>query len=364
MQPIDKPRIGIIGTGLIAISHGQGAKNCGLDCEITALCDNVPGKAEQYAKALGFTGARLFEDYRELINSGLCDMVAVTTPNNMHRPILLYAAGRGLAVLCEKPVGLDADEVEEMAAAAEEAGIPNLAGFTYRHIPAVIEMKKLIDDGVLGKINHFRGRMYADRMAAREHPLEWRHLKEKAGTGVLGDLASHVLDMGMFLLGRQCGHIGKITGDMSIIVPQRRNPATGEMVKVTCEDCCNISGRFDSGCDIIVETSRHLPFELEVVIGGDKGMVSFSLTDYDNLTLLLYDSPLDYFRQKRVVAIKNPGTPLAPEPTDRMARQYRYMIGCLKRGEAPHPTIRETVEIARLLDAVAKSAQKSQFVEM
>lgn len=364
MQSISKPRIGMIGTGLIAVSHGQGAKNCGRECEVTALCDIAPGKAEKYAQTVGFPNARVFNDYRELIDSGLCDMISICTSNDMHKPIFLYAAEKGMAVLCEKPIGLDEAEVTEMADAAEKAGIPNLSGFTYRHIPAIRELKKLIDDGTLGKINHFRGRMYADRMAAADHPLEWRHLREKAGSGVLGDLISHVLDMGMFLLEKPCGHIHTVYADMSILVPQRKDPNTGRMVHVTCDDACNVIGRFDSGCDIVVEASRHFPFDFEVIVSGDKGWARFSLTDYDNLTLFLYDSPLDYFKQKRVVAVKTPGTPLAPEPSDRMARQYRYMTGCLQEGKPVHPTVRETVEIAHLLDVIRESAKVSAVMKV
>ena len=364
MQAIKKPKIGIIGTGLIAVSHAQGAMNCGRDCEITALCDIVPGKVARFAEALKISGAALFENYKELIDSGLCDMVSICTSNDMHKPIFLYAAQKGLAILCEKPIGLNGAEVEEMAAAAEKHGIVNLSGFTYRRIPAVLEMKKLIDNGTLGEIRHFRGRMYADRMAAVDHPLEWRHLEEKAGSGVLGDLASHALDMGMFLLGEQCGHIRKVFGEMSIRVPERKDPATGRMVKVTCDDVCNIIGKFDSGCDVVVETSRHFPFDFEVLISGEKGLVRFSLTDYDNLGLMLYDSPADYFKQQRTVPVKTPGTALAPEPKDRMARQYRYIVGCLTQGEAAHPTIRETTEIAHLMDVIKASAQSEQVMKV
>lgn len=360
----DVPRIGIIGTGLIAVSHAQGILSCGKKCRVTALCDIESGKAAEFAARLGLENVELFEDYNQLIQSGLCDMISICTPNNVHRPVFLAAAQQGLAVLCEKPIGLNYSEVEEMAATAESCNIPNLSGFTYRHIPAVLEMKKLIDDGVLGKINHFRGRMYADRMAAPDHPLEWRHLEEKAGSGVLGDLASHVLDMGMFLLEQPCGHIHKLFGEMSIIVPQRKEPKTDVMVDVTCDDVCNIMAKFDSGCDIVIETSRHFPFDLEIVISGEKGMVCFNLGDYDNIRLMLYDSPADYFKTTRIVPVKKPGTPLAPEPTDRMARQYRYLIGCLQAGTEPHPTIRETLEIANLLDIIKESAQKEQVMNI
>lgn len=356
MEPLKKPRIGIVGTGLIAMAHVQGIRNSGRGYAITALCDNEPGKAEKFAGLLKIEGAAYFTDYKALVDSGLCDTVSICTSNDMHKPILLYTVEKGLAVLCEKPIGLTQAEVRDMADAADGAGVPNLAAFTYRHIPAINAIKKLVEDGVLGEIRHFRGRMYADRMAAIDHPLEWRHLAQRAGTGTLGDLASHALDMGMYILGDTCGHINHVYGEMSVFVPERKAPKTGEMVKVTCEDACNVLGRYDSGCDLVIETSRHFPFVFEVVVSGSKGMATFSLDDYDQITLMLYQSPADYFRTRRVVPIKAPGTPLAPEPTDRMARQYRYYLGCLQLGQAVHPTIGETLEIAHLLDVIKASA--------
>lgn len=358
MEPIKKPRIGVVGTGLIAVSHVQGIRNSGRECIITALCDNEPGKADQFAAILKIEGAKTFTDYKELVDSGLCDTVSICTSNDMHKPILEYAVGKGLAVLCEKPIGMDEAEVADMAKTAGAAGVPNLAAFTYRHIPAINAIKKLVEDGTLGEIRHFRSRMFADRMAALDHPLEWRHLAERAGSGTLGDLASHCLDMGMYILGDTCGRINRVYSEMSIVVPQRRDPKTGEMVKVTNEDVCNMMGKYDSGADIIVETSRHFPFVFEVVVSGEKGVATFSLDDYDQIILMLYDSPADYFRTRRVVPIKVPGTPLAPEPGDRMARQYRYYLGCLNAGEMPHPTIGETLEIAHLLDVIKESANK------
>lgn len=358
-----KVRIGIIGTGLIARAHANAIQTCFRDCEITALCDLIPEKMEQYAADFKLS-AKMFTDYRDLIDSGLVDMVSVTTSNDFHKEITIYAAGKKLPVLCEKPLGLDAREVEEMAQACEENGILNLTGFTYRRIPAMIKIKEMIDQGVLGRIYHYKGRFYADRLANPDHPLEWRHLEEKAGSSVLGDLASHTLDMALYLLSSQCKTIKSVYANSEIFVPYRKDPVTGEQVKVTCDDSCNILAKFEDGTDVCLENSRYSPFEMEIHISGEKGSIKYNLSKHDEFELMLYDSPADYFKTFQTVAVKTPGTPIHPEANDRMARQYTYFIDCLNQQEAAHPTIRETVYIQQLLDAMKKSYQTEQLIKL
>ncbi len=363
MKSDKKVRIGVVGTGLIAYSHGTAIKQNGALCEVTALCDIVEGKAEGFRDKMDFDGAQVFTDFRTLMASGLCDMVSICTSNDVHRPALLCAAEHGLAVLCEKPVGLTEAEVTEMGAVADKAGVTNLAGFTYRHIPAILEIKKIIDSGQLGTIRHFSGRMYADRMANPQHPLEWRHLIEKAGSGVLGDLGSHVLDMAHFLLEGPCGKMTTVQSEMAIMVPARRDSQSGRDVAVTCDDVCNVWAHFESGAGVTVETSRHAPFDLQVFVSGDGGTVDYRMSQYDEYRLHLYQSPGDFFKTFKTVPV-SVGTPLAPEPTDRMARQYRYFLSAMLAGEPVHPTITESVGIAHLLDVIQASAKTRQVMEV
>lgn len=358
-----KIRIGIIGTGLIARYHARSIAACGKDCAITAVCDLDAAKMDAYVQDFSLQ-AQKFTDYKALIDSGLVDMVTVATSNDWHKTITLYAASRHLPVLCEKPLGLNGSEVEEMAQGVEQAGVLNLTGFTYRRIPAMEKIKQLLDAGTLGRIYHYKARFYADRMAPAEHPLEWRHLEEKAGSGVLGDLASHTLDMALYLLGGQCHEIKSVYADAGIFVPQRRDPATGELVKVTTDDYCNVLAQFEDGTDLCLENSRHAPFEMEIHISGEKGAVKYNLTRHDEVELMLRNSPADYFKTYRTVPVEAPGSPEHPEPRDRMARQYGYFLTCMEKGEQAHPTIRETVYIQQLLDVMKQSYQERRRIEL
>lgn len=354
-------KIGIIGTGLIAAYHAKSILNCKDRCIITAICDIEPSKMKSFGENF-CPDAVKYNSYQELIDQADVDMVSVCTSNDTHKEIAIYAAEKGIAVLCEKPLGLDAEEVEEMAAACEKSGIINMTGFTYRRIPAVAQIKKLIDEGTLGKIYHYKGRFYADRMAAVDHPLEWRHLESRAGSGVLGDLSSHTLDMALYLLSSQCSKVTDVYGDACIMVPERKDPKTGEMVKVTSDDVCNVIGHFDNGCELILESTRYSPFEMEILVSGEKGAIKYSLSNYNEFQLMLYDSPCGYFKNFRTIPVPAPMNGIHPEPVDRMERQYLYMSECIEKGTQAHPTIGETIYIQKLLDVMKKSYKEEKKI--
>lgn len=353
-------KIGIIGTGLIARYHAEAIKMCAPECGVFAICDVDEEKMKKYAEDMELLDAAQYTDYRALIDAKKVDMVSICTSNDKHQEIAVYAAERGVNLLCEKPLGLNADEVRKMAEACECHGVMSMTGFTYRHIPAMAMIKKLIDDGALGRIYHYRGRFYADRMAPVSHPIEWRHLEEKAGSGVLGDLASHTLDMALYLLGGQCHKIKDIYADASILVPFRKDLRTGEMVKVTSDDVCNVIAHFEDGTEIVLENSRYSPFEMEIHISGEKGSVKYNLSDYDEFKLMLYSSPADYFKTFKTVKVPEERKNNRLVPTDRMARQYAYLADCMKQGKAVHPTIGETIYIQELLDAMKVSYKKKE----
>lgn len=359
-----KLRIGIIGTGLIARYHGSAINSCGITCEIAALCDIKPEKMKAFADDFNLGDIAMYEKYQDLIDSGKVDMISICTSNDAHKAITKYAAQKGFPVLCEKPLGLNEAEVVEMAEECEKNDVINLTGFTYRCIPAMVVIKKMIDDGDLGRIYHYKARFYADRLADPKHPIEWRHLEEKSGSGVLGDLASHTLDMALYLLSSQCKEIKSIYADSSILIPVRKDSDTGKDVQVTCDDTCNIIAKFDNGCDVVLENSRYSPFEMEIHISGEKGSLKYNLAKYSEFQLMLYHSPADYFKTFQTVPVAAPGTPLKPEPSDRMARQYKYFIECIQNKEQAHPTIKETIYIQHLLDKMKESYKNKKLLEL
>ena len=355
-------KIGIIGTGLIARYHAEAIKECMADCQIWAICDIDEKKMKKYAEDMELGSVRQYTSYKELIDSSGVDMVSVCTSNDTHKEITVYAAEKGMNLLCEKPLGLNSDEVEMMAAACEKNNVVNMTGFTYRRIPAMAMIKKMIDDGSLGRIYHYRGRFYADRMAPVDHPLEWRHLEEKAGSGVLGDLASHTLDMALYLLNHQCTEIKDVFADASIFVPYRKDEVSGVMTKVTSDDVCNIIAHFEDGTEVVLENSRYSPFEMEIHISGEKGSIKYNLSNYDEFQLMLYESPADYFKTFKTVKVPPEKRNNKLMPSDRMARQYAYMTECVEKHKMAQPAIGETIYIQKLLDVMKTSYKKDEKI--
>lgn len=348
-------RIGIVGTGLIARYHAQAIMECGADCRIAAICDVNEKKMDEYAEFFELNSVKKYTNYKDLVDDGETDLISVCTSNDMHKKISLYVAEKGIHLLCEKPLGLDADEVTEMAAACDKNKIINMTGFTYRRIPALAKIKQMVDAGELGRIYHYKGRFYADRLANPQHEFEWRHSEEKAGSGVLGDLASHTLDMALYLLNGQCCEIKDVYADSSIVIPARKDAVTGEMLQVTADEICNVIAHFEDGCEVVLENSRYAPFEMEIHISGEKGAIKYKLSNYDEFQLMLYQSPADYFKTYKTVKVDVPQNGSKKEPADRMARQYRYLVECVEKNEPAHPTIGETVYIQELLDIMKKS---------
>src|SRR5262249_38068577 len=154
-----------------------------------------------------------------------------TTPNCMHREVATAAAAAGKHVFCEKPCGRNLEETEAIESAAREAGVLNWVGFNYRWTPMVQYVHQLIADGKLGRVTHFRGRFLEAYLPIPAAPLSWRFEHELSGSGVSGDLLSHVIDMSLFLV----GPIQRVVGNHETFIP-RRPAADGVVKEVTNED--------------------------------------------------------------------------------------------------------------------------------
>lgn len=227
---------------------------------LVAVADEVPGRAEEAAEQFGFaTSAR---DWREVAADPDVAAVSITAPNFLHREIGVAMADAGKHVWIEKPVGLTADDARAVADAVKEAGVAGAVGFNYRNAPAVAAAKGMIDGGELGTITHVRFRLFSDYAAHPEGALSWRFERERGGSGVLGDLAAHGVDLARYLL----GEIDALVADTAIFLPQRARPtgataghsraSGGAMGPVENEDYVTSLLRFASGARGVLEASR------------------------------------------------------------------------------------------------------------
>ncbi|MFE0723152.1 Gfo/Idh/MocA family protein [Streptomyces rochei] len=264
---VDALGVAVVGFGWMGRVHTQAYARVrhhyprlALRPELITVADEVPGRAEEAAAQFGFVYTT--RDWREVAADPRVRAVSITAPNFLHREIAVAMAEAGKHIWIEKPVGLCLDDARAVADAVAEAGVQGAVGFNYRNAPAVEAARALIADGGIGTVTHVRIRLFSDYAAHPEGALTWRYERERGGSGVLGDLASHGADLARFLL----GDIASLTADTAVFVPQRARPtaatagharaAGGDMGPVENEDYVNCLLRFASGARGVLEASR------------------------------------------------------------------------------------------------------------
>jgi predicted dehydrogenase len=264
---VDSLGVAVVGFGWMGRVHTQAYARLlhhyprlGLRPQLVTVAEEVPGRAEEAAAQFGF--ASTTRDWREVAKDPRVQAVSITAPNFLHREIGVAMAEAGKHIWIEKPVGLSTADARAVADAVAGAGVQGAVGFNYRNAPAVETARDLISSGAIGRVTHIRIRLFSDYAAHPEGALTWRYEKERGGSGVLGDLASHGADLARFLL----GDIESLTADTAVFIPERARPtgatagharATGgELGPVENEDYVNCLLRFASGARGVLEACR------------------------------------------------------------------------------------------------------------
>ncbi|MFJ2812868.1 Gfo/Idh/MocA family protein [Streptomyces sp. NPDC091279] len=264
---VDSLGVAVVGFGWMGRVHTQAYvrvrhhyPHLGLRPELVAVADEVPGRAEEAAEQFGFASAT--RDWRAVLDDPRVGAVSVTAPNFLHREIGVAVAEAGKHLWIEKPVGLTVADAQAVADAVDKAGVHSAVGFNYRNAPAVERARALIAEGGIGTVTHIRIRLFSDYAAHPDGALTWRYERERGGSGVLGDLASHGADLARHLL----GDIVSLTADTAVFVPERARPSGataghtrasgGELGPVENEDYVNCLLRFASGARGVLEACR------------------------------------------------------------------------------------------------------------
>lgn len=210
-------RMGIVGVGGHSALSIGGTLRSG-DAVLTALCDNDPETLAYKGDLYHIPEDRRFLDYRDLIACSDVDAVSNVTPNHVHLKVILAVLRAGKPLMTEKPMTLDAAEAELALRVARESGLPTMLGFTYRFTPALRYARHLVRSGELGQIRHVYGQ-YKQAGATREDaPRVWRYNRALTGTGALGDLGSHALDMARFVTGAE---FTSVSAELGTLVKRR-----------------------------------------------------------------------------------------------------------------------------------------------
>jgi predicted dehydrogenase len=287
--------VALVGYAFMGRAHSNAYRQVGpflsprLTPRMKVLCGRNLKAVQEAAGRLGWEETAT--DWREVIARPDIDIVDVSTPGDSHAEIAIAAAQAGKAVICEKPLANTVKDAKAMLAAVKKAGVPNVVCHNYRRAPAVMLAKQLVQGGELGKIFHYRGTYLQDWIVDPALPLLWRFQKDKAGSGALGDIASHSVDLARFLV----GEIAEVSGALETYI--KRRPLLddpGRKGKVTVDDAAAAVVRFANGALGTIEGTRLAPgrknynrFE----INGSEGSVAFNLERMNELEVHLRKDP-------------------------------------------------------------------------
>jgi predicted dehydrogenase len=204
---------------------------------LRVICGRSARKVEAARRQWGWDETAT--DWQAVVSRPDVDVVDICTPGDSHAPIAVAAARAGKAVFCEKPLANSVKEAEAMLAAVEKAGVTHMICHNYRRVPAVLLASQIISSGQIGDVRHFRGTYLQDWITDPKFPLVWRLDRRKAGSGALGDIGAHVVDLARFLV----GEIAEVAGDLRTFVPKRPLPgAPGRRGTVTVDDAAHGAG--------------------------------------------------------------------------------------------------------------------------
>ncbi|MFE5887487.1 Gfo/Idh/MocA family protein [Streptomyces sp. NPDC056468] len=382
---VDTLGVAVVGFGWMGRVHTQAYARVphhypqlALRPQLVTVAEEVPGRAEEAAAQFGF--ASTTRDWREVAADPRVRAVSITAPNFLHREIGVAMAEAGKHIWIEKPVGLTAADAQAVAAAVAKAGVQGAVGFNYRNAPAVEAARALIAAGEIGTVTHVRVRLFSDYAAHPDGALTWRYEKERGGSGVLGDLASHGADLARHLL----GDIASLTADTAIFLPERARPtgataghsrATGgELGPVENEDYVNCLLRFTSGargvleaCRVSVGEQNNYGFEVH----GTKGAVfwdfrrmnelgiSRGTTYQDQPVSTVYVGPGD-----GEFGAFQPGAANAMGYDDLKVIEASRFLRSVAEGVPHGATLLDAVHSAAVLDAMARSAESRAWVSV
>ena len=380
----DTINIGLVGYKFMGRTHSNAWRQVArffdpkLKPVMKAICGRTESAVRAAAEKLGWEGYET--DWRKLAAREDIDLLDITTPNNTHYDIVIAAAQAGKHILCEKPLAMDLTKAKEMLAAVEEAGVKHMVNFNYRRAPAVALAKRMIDEGLIGEIYHWRAVYLQDWIVDPEFPLVWRLRKDIAGSGPLGDLAAHSVDLARYLV----GDIVEVTGMMQTFIEERPLPTemTGlaavageERGKVTVEDAVAFLARFENGVFGTFEATRFATgrknynhFE----INGSKGSLIFN---FERMNELLYYSREDdpNYQGFRVIQATEGTHPYMSAwwpPAHIIGYEHTFIHGvydllnAIAEDEMPVPSFVDGVKCQAVLEAVEKSARSGKWVEV
>ncbi len=405
-------RVAMIGYGFMGKAHSNAWRQAPFffplkaKVEAHTICGRNPAGVQAARAKLGWQFAST--DWRELVESPLIDVVDIVTHNDSHAEIAIAAARAGKHVLCEKPLALNVKQAEAMLAAAQKAKIVHMVCHNYRRVPAIAQARKLIADGALGQIYHYHARYAQDWLIDPETPLGWKLQKPISGSGALGDIGVHLIDLARYLV----GEFKEVCGLMQTFVKERplvQNPAANAtppakalpkaktvakakagpaapgqpakpsqpLGKVTVDDAALLLGTFENGALASLEATRYAPGrknQMTLEINGAKGSLYFDCEDMNRLKFCDTASLPDRQGFRDILVLQPGGSHPYVGQWWRAGHLLGYehtfvhtvadFVNACADQKPAHPTFEDGLKNQRVLEAVEESVKRRGWVKV
>lgn len=371
--------IGMIGYGFMGRAHSNAYRKVNNFFELAyhpvlkAACARSADKAKAFADKWGYESVET--DWRKLLERKDIDAVDICVPNNLHAEIAHAAAAAGKMILCEKPLAMNGPEGLKMVQTVDRAKVPNMVWYNYRRVPAVTFAKKLIDEGKLGRIFHYRANFLQDWTISPELPQGgtglWRLDVAAAGSGVTGDLLAHCIDTAIWLN----GSIANVNAMTETFIKERKHTGSGKVEKVGIDDACAFLCRFTNGSLGLFESTRYAR--------GHKALYTFEVNgEHASLKWDLQDlHRLQYFDHRDAGPVRGwrsihisdgehpymdkwwvPGLQIGYEHS--FVHQVADFIEGVSTGKPAMPDFRDALKTQYVCDAVLESARAGKWTEV
>jgi predicted dehydrogenase len=363
---------GIIGTGGWANTHARACK-ANPHVEIVGLSEVREGVAELFARANDID-VPIFADYHKLLAMDGLDAVIIATPNNVHAPIAIAAAEAGKHILCQKPMANTLSDAEAMVAAVEKAGVQGMVAYTKRFFKSSPFLHYILRNEDLGHLYHVRAFYFQSWLSNPATPVVWRLQREMTGTGVLGDLGAHIIDLVQYLVGDD---IIRVTAMMKTFVTERPSLTDGKK-KETCDvdDAVMFGAEFKNGAMGVFQASRNAtgrPDHWRVEIDAEKGAIIYDGRGSTFVEQGIYaDTSIQInvstglARHAGWVELKIPArrSYINRYSEDEHQNQTDYFVECIRSGQTPAPSFADGLKTERIMDAVVRSCRTGAAMDV
>ncbi|MBI2422618.1 MAG: Gfo/Idh/MocA family oxidoreductase [Candidatus Hydrogenedentes bacterium] len=381
-----KVNVALIGTKFMGKAHSNAFRQVSrfFDLNVEPVMKVICGQDPEGTKdaAANFGWEEFDTDWKRVVNRPDIDIVDISSPGYMHAAMAIEAAKAGKHIICEKPLANSLKEAKAMAAAVKKAGVNNLCGYTYRFNPAIQTIKAMIGRGDLGEIFHVRACYLQDWIVDPEFPVNWRLQKKYSGTGSLGDIGAHIIDMAQYLV----GEIGEVSAAMQTFIKERpviegqatiAAKATKKSAKkgvVDVDDGVIVLARFKGANTLgTFEATRFAPGKRNqncIEIYGSKGSVIFNQEDMHKFQYYNIADP-PHLQGFRSIHATDGAHPYAANwwPSAHLigyehlfTHEVYEFIQQLGKKKVTYPTFEDGLRCQMVLDAVEKAAAKKKWV--